>query len=435
MKTPSIRLVLRAPISSPAQAQEFGSKLVHTTLASVMRSIRFLFEPDVFACAFSKEDAALAARQKDVHQMTIDACPWMGRIELDMLMLMRVGMKPSDVAVDLGSYFPLLVFASDESDPVWLLHVRPTGILSGGTPHATSSIEERCHLRNSCENIVLKACREMALSGLPGISSCSVGSDIIHVDGEEELIQETRAVIDTHGGTLAQVLCMPEVDAPLCVSNDVHDVFHTLGIEAAAAVLFDQIKQTLQFDGSYTNERHLLLLCSFCTSSSTLLPVSRHGINRSSETGALTRASFEEVTDQLIEAATYGDSELTSAFSPAIMVGQRALNVGTGICYALSPIKEKKDECDSDNDVIFTSIDADVEMLSYQHVSVNIEAPYSDAGTGIGLPAALHHSYVANAPTTTMTYAPSSPKTIMGMRKRRYEPSSPKTDRCGIRRV
>ena len=228
---------------------------------------------------------------------------------------------------------------------------------------------------------------------------------------------------------MSQVMCLPEVDASLCISNDVHDVCLTLGIEAAAAVLFDQIKQTLQFDGSYTNERHLMLLCNFCTASAVLMPVSRHGINRSSETGALSRASFEEVTDQLIEAATYGDSDFTCAFSPAVMVGQRAPNVGTGICYPVATGMSTIDEqqSDSEEEIIFTSIDADVEMLTYQHASLGIEKPYSDCDPTGSLPAALHHSYVT--PIPTLSYTPSSPKNRIAGRKRFYEPSSPRSER------
>ena len=66
-----------------------------------------------------------------------------------------------------------------------------------------------------------------------------------------------------------------------------------------------------------------MLLCDFCTNSGSLLPISRHGINRSVDSGALSRASFEEVTDQLLEAALHNDTDYTTSFSPAIMVGQR----------------------------------------------------------------------------------------------------------------
>ena len=72
-----------------------------------------------------------------------------------------------------------------------------------------------------------------------------------------------------------------------------------------------------------------MLLCNFCTNMGGLLPISRHGINRSADSGALSRASFEEVTDQLFEAALNNDVDYTTSFSPAIMVGQRQLKANT----------------------------------------------------------------------------------------------------------
>ena len=44
--------------------------------------------------------------------------------------------------------------------------------------------------------------------------------------------------------------------------------------------------------------------------------------------------------------------------------------------------KPQEEEISSDDDVVFTSIDADVEMLSYHQDLANIEAPYHDAGGG-----------------------------------------------------
>jgi hypothetical protein len=226
--------------------------------------------------------------------------------------------------------------------------------------------------------------------------------------------------LETQGGCLPAALSLGLFRAELCSSNDIHLVHRVLGIEAAVAVLFDQIRQTLTFDGSYTNERHLMLLCSFCASQSTLLPISRHGINRSADSGVLSRASFEEVSDQLLEAALYGDSEHTGAFSPAIMVGQRAINIGTGICYAARDEPERL-EAASDDEVIFTMVDADVHTLtSYSDQTLRTEAPYS--GASLGLPAVLRCSFVGEL---NVEYAPSSPKTLMVGRKRPGEPPPP----------
>ena len=205
----------------------------------------------------------------------------------------------------------------------------------------------------------------------------------------------------------------------------------TVSWESKPQRLFSLIRSNRRSSstGSYTNERHLLLLCSFCAANSTLLPISRHGINRMADSGALSRASFEEVTDQLLEAAAYGDTDYTTAFSPAIMVGQRACSVGTGICYTLPSHAEDDVAEDSEDEVVFTCVDADIQMLSYQQDIMRVEAPYSDANVGIGLPAALQHSFITALPNTIKPYAPSSPKSLLTGKKRPYQPSSPRADR------
>jgi len=428
MKTPSMRLILKD--SWKGRANQLKEALVHRTLGDVVSSVDFVHEPSFFESAVSQADSEVARRVQAVMEEPAEVCPWVGRIVLDAPLLLRTGLTPGDVACRVAAAFPLHVAASDESDEVYLLRLRPILMTPGSTQHPAGSLEEGVALRASTEALVLRACRETVLHGIRGISSVTAGMEHLHaLDGQGDFQSEQVAVLETQGGSLASVLAMDAFRAELCTSNDVHNVYHVLGVEAAATVLFEQIKQTLQFDGSYTNERHLMLLCSFCTHAGSLLPISRHGINRSADAGALSRASFEEVTDQLLEAATYGDSDHTAAFSPAIMVGQRAPNVGTGICYAMSSIPEESVASSSEDEVVFTAVDADIEMLSYQQDVARIEAPYSDAAAGIGLPAALQHSFIAALPNPVKPYAPSSPKNLLSGKKRPYEPSSPRGER------
>ena len=422
MKTPSLHLVVKAEWAS--RVEELRAALIFHTLGDVVCSLDFVEERDFFHSAYSEHDCLIASRLRAVMKEPASFCPWVARIELDPCVLFQTGLVPADIAAKVALSLPLHASVSDESDPLLLLRLRPTLLLPGTTSFSQGSQEERTALRLSTENLVLKACRNNVLRGLRGISQVSVGTDVVHAVHEGDFARRKVTVLETRGGSFAAALRMSAFETTLCTSNDVHSVYNVLGVEAAASVLFEQIKQTLQFDGSYTNERHLMLLCNFCTSQSTLLPISRHGINRSADSGALSRASFEEVTDQLLEAAAYGDSDHTAAFSPAIMVGQRAANVGSGICYPLPSVSVTIAESSSDEEVVFTAVDADIEMLSYQQDVSRIEAPYSDARAGVGIPAALQHSFVTSLPAKT--YTPSSPKTLTYGRKRACEPSSPR---------
>jgi DNA-directed RNA polymerase II subunit RPB1 len=59
---------------------------------------------------------------------------------------------------------------------------------------------------------------------------------------------------------LSQVLAFEGIDHTRTTSNDVIETFAVLGIEAARATLLKEIRDVIQFDGSYINYRHLSTL-------------------------------------------------------------------------------------------------------------------------------------------------------------------------------
>ena len=105
--------------------------------------------------------------------------------------------------------------------------------------------------------------------------------------------------------------------------------------------------------------------------------------------------------------------------------------MGTGICYAEGEMELKAtDDTDSDNEIIFTSVDADIEILTYQQDVNKIETPFSERELGMTIPTSLRHGYIVpSAILVNKPYAPSSPKSLMHLkRKRPYEPSSPRLE-------
>jgi hypothetical protein len=97
-----------------------------------------------------------------------------------------------------------------------------------------------------------------------------------------------------------------------------------------------------------------------------LLPISRHGLNRKTNSGPLSKCSFEEVMDQLFEAALHGERDPILDVTSRVMVGRRA-NVGTGVCRAVPRLAvqrpaEASDEEGDDEDIAFALGD-DTEAL------------------------------------------------------------------------
>jgi len=128
-------------------------------------------------------------------------------------------------------------------------------------------------------------------------------------------------ILDTDGTNLVEILANPNVDACRTRSNDIWEIFRTLGIEAARNALYQEFQEVLGEDA--LNYRHMSLLLDTMTNRGTLMSVDRHGINRGDAgVGPLAKSSFEETTDMLINASIFGENDRINGVSANIMLGQ-----------------------------------------------------------------------------------------------------------------
>ena len=178
-----------------------------------------------------------------------------------------------------------------------------------------------------CHRAVNRLLECVVVGGHPGLGR---GADAAEErDGEH--------VVHAYGNVLVDCAAASEcVDWTRCTSNDVWEVYHALGIEACVHVFFEQIKAVVSFDGTYVDDRHLLLICDNVCRNGTIMPLNRHGINRT-DASPLMRCSFEETSDVLCDAAAFAEVDATArGVTAAIMTGQVA-DVGTGAVQVLLP--------------------------------------------------------------------------------------------------
>ena len=111
------------------------------------------------------------------------------------------------------------------------------------------------------------------------------------------------------------------------MSNDIQEILNTLGIEAARSGLLEELNMIL---GSYgVNHRHLATLVDIMTTRGKLMSITRHGINRVDDAGALRKCSFEETVEILLEASFHAESDPLAGVTENIIMGQLA-PYGTG---------------------------------------------------------------------------------------------------------
>ena len=132
-------------------------------------------------------------------------------------------------------------------------------------------------------------------------------------------------MIDTDGGNFKKLLAHPSVDKTRVVSNNVWDIYNTLGIEAAREFLIEEYMSIMEG----ITVCHTKLLVERMTYSGTISSISRYTM-RKDEAGPMGKASFEETMDNFLRAASHGDVEPTNGVSSSIICGKRT-NIGTGM--------------------------------------------------------------------------------------------------------
>jgi DNA-directed RNA polymerase II subunit RPB1 len=421
IKTPVMRLVAKPSFQCGRGLHMLCTALSELSLGSIVESSSVVREDDYFGSCLGGLDHYVASRENLLQPVAPeDFNPFVLRLRLTPKLLIHRSLVPADVAEVIGEYLSgaAQITWSEPTMEEWFIRVRFLSSIQGAGDELHKATNEE---------VASKLCRDCMIGGIPNVMA----------------VEETSGILITSGSNLRAILSVPELQNELCVSNDVNDVLKALGIEAAGRVLFDEISATLSWDGNYINARHIILLVSLMTSSGQLLAVSRHGLHRAEFGGSvLARCSFEETIDVLYDAAVYNEIDPVKGITERVVLGQRAA-VGTGVCRVLTPHTAELDDDEdvhsdaSSSEIIFTSVDAPIELLCSTSASTSnaVEMPFDTSGIA-GPEAApnqssLRHSFIqpSSVPMNiegVPNYSPSSPRRGSMSRKRLYEPSSPR---------
>jgi hypothetical protein len=218
-----------------------------------------------------------------------------------------------------------------------------------------SFIKESEKTRIYLENVVIQHIFEIVVCGIPGVNNffynkyTPIGSTKQHW------------MVETQGSNFKKLLAHKKIKTEILVSNNMWDIYHTLGIEAARQFLIDEFMNVVSSDGTYINQRHVMLLVDLMTFSGSITSISRYGVKRD-QAGPLAKASFEESLDNFLKAGVFGDIESTRGISASIMCGKRS-NVGTGLCDLVFDI-DKTVQKGPVTENIFTNLDKDIDKES-----------------------------------------------------------------------
>ena len=167
--------------------------------------------------------------------------------------------------------------------------------------------------------MINKVLNDITIKGIDNVQKVYINNNKLETDGTNlmAILENNNILIDKYNS----------------YSNDILEVYELLGVEATRNILLKEMKNVIEFDGSYVNYRHLALLLDTMTYKGGVMAITRHGINRI-DTGPLMRCSFEETVNVLTNAAMYSQRDNVKGVTENIMLGKLS-TVGTGMMKLL----------------------------------------------------------------------------------------------------
>ena len=143
--------------------------------------------------------------------------------------------------------------------------------------------------------------------------------------------EDDEWLIQTTGSNLAKVLDIPGVDGDRTTTNNIFEIYNTLGIEATRKALINEILLTLDEQGLEVDIRHISLVADLMTSTGIIKQIGRHGI-AGTKSSVLARAAFEITVPTLAHASIKGkrEQELLRGVTENVIVGL-TVPIGTGM--------------------------------------------------------------------------------------------------------
>lgn len=353
-KTPGLTVYLEEAVSGDKNIAEMVvSTLEFTVLGALVRKTEIYYDPDVKNSVVAK-DREFVKEFYEFTDKTDDELrrlsPWVLRIDLDKALVDVKHVKMAEISKQIDSEYgsDLHVEISDDNADELVLRVRivnDTPVNSTGMDVGGGQVEEHglgLNLNQEEEaevgqedDVFLKRLEKSMLKSLKLRGIDHVKSVFMRGGAKRSVWDDNTGfgvkdewVLETDGTNLMAVLGIDFVDATRTTSNDIVEVFQTLGIEGVRGALLSELRNVISFDGSYVNYRHLACLVDVMTMQGHLMAIDRHGINRV-DSGPLLRCSFEETVDMLNDAAVYAEDEILRGVTENIMMGQ-LVRLGTG---------------------------------------------------------------------------------------------------------
>ena len=318
IKTPALTIYLKDPYNKDKmKAKEVLNTIQTTYFADIVKSTKIYYDPDDFNTTIEDDKEFLETYQEFINQEMIEVnnlSPWLLRLEFNKDKMLEYDINMMEVYNAIQDFYEdnVSVMFSDDNANKLVFRIK---IHETEDKHDDIITDLKALEKNILENLIVKGIKNMSRVVMNKNEFFEYNQDTLTFEKTGEWVLETR------GTNLIDILAHPNVDASKTISNDINEIYETLGIEAARQALFNELADVIKFADLYVNYRHLSLLADTMTNKGYMLSIDRHGINRV-DIGPLAKSSFEETNDMIIKAGIFSELDKINGVSANIILGQ-----------------------------------------------------------------------------------------------------------------
>ena len=359
-KNPSMTIYLKEEDETDKEkVNTIMTMLEHTKLEDIVKSVEICFDPDDLNTLIKEDEELIQQFMEFENMMTscgqnnnndenYDKTKWLLRLELDSESMLEKNITMDDINFTLNNSFEKEIHCiySDYNSDKLIFRIRMKEIIknsssrAGGQKKVTKSLDQsdQIYLLKNFQDQLLKRVILRGINKINKVILRKIKDNLIEKDGSYE--KQDIWVLDTIGSNMLDVLALDFIDNKRTFSNDIIEIYEILGIEAARQIIYNELAEVIEFDGTYINYHNFSLLCDRMTFTSKLISITRFGVN-SDNIGPIAKASFEETPEMFLNAARYAEIDNMRGISANVMCGQEGY-FGTSCFQVFIDIEEMR---------------------------------------------------------------------------------------------
>ena len=379
-KNPSLTIYLNeSDETQKDKAYSIMYMLEHTILEDIVKSVEVCFDPDDLNTLIS-EDKDTIKQYKSFENMIAECSEqssymddtekskWIIRMVMDPEVMLEKNITMEDVNFTLNNCYDnqLSCIYSDYNSDKLIFRIRINEVIKSGSSRGGQKKIKINPLDQSDQIYILKnfqdqLLKNVVLRGVKGIDKVilrKIKDNMVENNGVYK--KRDIWVLDTIGTNLLDVLALDYIDSSRTFSNDIVEIYNVLGIEAARQVIFNELADVIEFDGTYINYHNYSILVDRMTFTSKMISIFRHGINNDN-IGPIAKASFEETPEMFLKAARHAELDTLRGVSANVMCGQEGF-FGTSSFQVVLDIEEMQ-KLEETSDYLPINADDEIEKF------------------------------------------------------------------------